>query len=121
MTNISREQSTVGGTASDSPVMQGRNARENGHGRDSCPYQKGSLERQGWLEGLRQHHVGQAGRWCSVQAGLIPPATLSFPADLPSSFGPEHVLVIAPLHHATESLSRGYVRNLVSHTDAPWN
>ena len=32
MTNISREQSTVGGTASDSPVMQGRNARENGHG-----------------------------------------------------------------------------------------
>src|SRR4051794_10226263 len=32
MPDISREQSTVGGTASDSPVMRGRNARENGHG-----------------------------------------------------------------------------------------
>jgi ribosome modulation factor len=51
MTNISREQSTLGGTASDSPVMQGRNARENGHGRESCPYPKGSVENQGWLEG----------------------------------------------------------------------
>ena len=51
MTNISREQSTVGGTASDSPVMQGRNARENSHGRDSCPYPEGSVERQGWLDG----------------------------------------------------------------------
>ena len=45
------EQSTVGGTASDSPVMQGRNARENGHGRDSCPYPEGSAERQGWFDG----------------------------------------------------------------------
>ena len=52
MTNTSREQSTVGGTASDSPVMQGRNARENGHGRDSCPYPEDSPERQGWLEGF---------------------------------------------------------------------
>ena len=51
MPDISREQSTVGGTASDSPVMQGRNARENGHGRDNCPYPEGSVERQGWLEG----------------------------------------------------------------------
>jgi ribosome modulation factor len=51
MTNISREQSTLGGTASDSPVMQGRNARENGHGRESCPYPEGSVENQGWLEG----------------------------------------------------------------------
>jgi ribosome modulation factor len=51
MTHISREQSAVGGTASDSPVMQGRNARENGHVRDSCPYPEGSPERQGWLEG----------------------------------------------------------------------
>ena len=53
MTHISREQSTVGGTASDSPVMQGRNARENGHGRDSCPYPEGSVEQQGWLEGYK--------------------------------------------------------------------
>src|SRR5215211_3166858 len=49
MTHISREQSTVGGTAGDSPVMQHRKARENGHGRDSCPYPEGSPERQGWL------------------------------------------------------------------------
>ena len=51
MSNISREQSTVGGTASDSPVMQGRNARENGHRRESCPYPEGSVEREGWFEG----------------------------------------------------------------------
>ena len=38
-------------TASDSPVMQGRNAREYGRGRESCPYPEGSPERQGWMEG----------------------------------------------------------------------
>ena len=52
MTNISREQSTVGGTASDSPVMQGRNARENGHGRDSCPTRRALLSGRAGRRGM---------------------------------------------------------------------
>jgi ribosome modulation factor len=42
----------VEATASDSPYMQGRNAKEYGHGRESCPYPEGSEERKGWLEGF---------------------------------------------------------------------
>jgi ribosome modulation factor len=44
--------SLISATAADSPVMQGRNAREYGRGRESCPYTEGSAERQGWLEGF---------------------------------------------------------------------
>ncbi len=45
------DETNMEATASDSPVMQGRNAREYGRGRESCPYPEGSIERQGWLEG----------------------------------------------------------------------
>ena len=52
MNDPSGARSSVEATASDSPVMQGRNAREYGRGRDSCPYPEGSAERQGWFEGF---------------------------------------------------------------------
>ncbi len=39
-------------TASDQPVIQGRNAREYGKGRESCPYQPGTIEHQGWMDGF---------------------------------------------------------------------
>src|SRR4051794_29490645 len=60
MTDISREQSTVGGTASDSPVMRGRNARENGHGRASCPYRRALLSDRA---GLRVTTMSQPIVW----------------------------------------------------------
>jgi len=52
MDNSSGTQSAYEATASDSPLIQGRNAREYGHGRDSCPYPEGSIERQGWMDGF---------------------------------------------------------------------
>ncbi|GJD54980.1 ribosome modulation factor [Methylobacterium dankookense] len=42
---------TEGATASDSPLIKGRNARLYGKARDSCPYPEGSPDRQGWIEG----------------------------------------------------------------------
>ena len=39
-------------TASDSPLIQGRNARLYGKGRESCPYGDGSEEGVGWLQGF---------------------------------------------------------------------
>lgn len=42
---------TEGATASDSPLIKGRNARLYGKTRESCPYPEGSEEHRGWLEG----------------------------------------------------------------------
>lgn len=39
-------------TASDSPLIQGRNARLYGKSRESCPYSEGSPEREGWMDGF---------------------------------------------------------------------
>ena len=39
-------------TASDSPLIQGRNARLYGKPRSSCPYADGSPEQQGWIDGF---------------------------------------------------------------------
>ena len=52
--------SVFSATAADSPVMQGRNAREYGRGRESCPYPEGSAERQGWLEGFDDVTAGDS-------------------------------------------------------------
>ena len=41
---------TAGATASDSPFIQGRNARLYGQTRESCPYPDGSEDRTAWLE-----------------------------------------------------------------------
>lgn len=46
------KRGSIEATASDSPVMQGRNAREYGRGVESCPYPEGSPEREGWMEGF---------------------------------------------------------------------
>ena len=54
--------SKISATAADSPVMQGRNAREYGRGRESCPYPKGSAERQGWLEGYDDLTADDSGK-----------------------------------------------------------
>lgn len=40
----------VAATASDSPYIQGRNARVSGQGRETCPYPEGSEERAAWLD-----------------------------------------------------------------------
>ncbi len=37
-------------TASDSPFIQGRNARLYGKTADECPYPEGSQERKAWME-----------------------------------------------------------------------
>ena len=41
---------TAGATASDSPFIQGRNARVYGKTRESCPYSEGSEDRAAWLQ-----------------------------------------------------------------------
>ena len=41
---------TAGATASDSPFIQGRNARVYGKTRESCPYSEGSEDRVAWLQ-----------------------------------------------------------------------
>ncbi|MGV7033048.1 ribosome modulation factor [Methylobacterium symbioticum] len=43
---------TEGATASDSPLIKGRNARLYGKSRESCPYAEGTQDRAGWLEGF---------------------------------------------------------------------
>ncbi|MDO9425715.1 MAG: Rmf/CrpP family protein [Methylobacterium sp.] len=37
-------------TASDSPFIQGRNARTHGKPAETCPYPEGSADRQAWLQ-----------------------------------------------------------------------
>lgn len=39
-----------GATASDSPLIKGRNARLYGKTRESCPYPEGSQDRAVWLQ-----------------------------------------------------------------------
>ena len=39
-------------TASDSPLIQGRNARLYGKSKESCPYPAGSAEHEGWMDGF---------------------------------------------------------------------
>jgi ribosome modulation factor len=56
------KETNIGATAADSPVMQGRNAREYGRGRESCPYPEGSAERQGWLEGFDDLTADDSGK-----------------------------------------------------------
>lgn len=40
----------IAATASDSPLIQGRNARVNGQAKETCPYQEGSEECSVWLQ-----------------------------------------------------------------------
>ncbi len=44
-------------TASDSPFIQGRNARLYGKGADSCPYPEGSQDREAWLQAYEEAAV----------------------------------------------------------------
>ena len=39
-----------GATASDSPFIQGRNARLYGKQRDTCPYAEGTQDHTAWME-----------------------------------------------------------------------
>ena len=39
-------------SASDSPLIQGRNARLYGKGRQACPYGEETQEGKAWLEGF---------------------------------------------------------------------
>ncbi|WP_342148515.1 Rmf/CrpP family protein [Methylorubrum sp. SB2] len=41
-------------TASDSPFIQGRNARLYGKSADSCPYPEGSQDRDAWLQAYEE-------------------------------------------------------------------
>lgn len=44
----------VQATASDSPFIQGRNARLYGKGIDTCPYPEGSQDRAAWLQAYEE-------------------------------------------------------------------
>ncbi|GJD44654.1 hypothetical protein AFCDBAGC_2521 [Methylobacterium cerastii] len=48
-------------TASDSPFIQGRNARLYGKPIDDCPYAEGSEERTAWLQAYEEATVTDAG------------------------------------------------------------
>lgn len=48
------------GTASDSPLIQGRNARVYDKPRESCPYPEGSEERKVWLSAYDAETGGDA-------------------------------------------------------------
>jgi ribosome modulation factor len=49
-----------GATASDSPFIQGRNARLYGKGRESCPYSEGTQDRTAWLQAYDEAGNGEA-------------------------------------------------------------
>ncbi|TXN20608.1 MULTISPECIES: ribosome modulation factor [Methylobacterium] len=48
-------------TASDSPFIQGRNARVYGKSAADCPYPEGSQERQAWLQAFAEAAVDDRG------------------------------------------------------------
>ena len=48
-------------TASDSPFIQGRNARLHGKTLAQCPYAEGSEERASWLQAYEEAAVTDAG------------------------------------------------------------
>ena len=50
---------SAGATASDSPLIQGRNARVNGQARDTCPHPAGSEERAVWMQAWDEAGVGE--------------------------------------------------------------
>lgn len=41
-------------TASDSPFIQGRNARVNGQAITACPYPEGSEAREAWIQAYEE-------------------------------------------------------------------
>lgn len=47
-------------TASDSPFIQGRNARLYGKPLGQCPYPEGSEERAAWLQAYEEAETGDA-------------------------------------------------------------
>ncbi|KQP55087.1 hypothetical protein ASG40_08740 [Methylobacterium sp. Leaf399] len=61
-----------GATASDSPFIQGRNARLYGKTRESCPYGEGTDDRAAWLEAFDE--AADDGREGTTTAGDATPA-----------------------------------------------
>ena len=66
-------------SASDSPVIQGRNARVNGQGRETCPHPEGSEDRAAWLQAWDQFgddNAAEASKEVPKQDNNDPPANI---------------------------------------------
>lgn len=67
---------TVTASASDSPVIQGRNARVNGQTRESCPHPEGSEDRSAWLQAWDQAGADDASSDAPKQDNNDPAANI---------------------------------------------